>query len=206
MDTDPWIKVTPIITTIVFSASTLWLSIKQHLDGNKNARREEYKFAKNFFDDLDANPQMHLFARKKGFQAIGRSRDLPPSVIEHLMKFHDPVAALEDYELSRGYLQKSEGVGPLQLSFARTFLWATEKRRKLLGAFYLTCAVVFYFLAFSPWFLLTIGKISTPVAINLTIVVLPIGITVTIFAAREFIQLRRARRLIHAQSQLNDNE
>jgi len=51
MDIEQWIKVIPVITTIIFGGSTLWLSIRQHLDGNKNARREEYKFAKIFFDD-----------------------------------------------------------------------------------------------------------------------------------------------------------
>jgi len=202
MDTDQWIKVIPIITTILFGASTLWLSIKQQLDGNKKARREEYKFAKDFFDDLKANPEMHLFARKKGFQAIGRSQYLPPAIIEHLMNFRDPVTALEDYEISKGYLQKIESAGLLQLSFDRTFLWSTEKRRKLIGTAYLTCAIIFYFLAFTPWFFLTIGKISVPVAINLTVVSMPIGITVTVIAAREFMQLRRAIRLIHAQNQL----
>jgi hypothetical protein len=202
MDTDQWIKIFPILTTLGFGGSTLWLSIKQYLDGNKNARREEYKFAKIFFDDLKANPDMHSFARKKGFQAVGRSQDLPPAVIEHLMMFHDPVTALEDYEISRGYLQKNEGTGQLKLSFARIFLWSTEKRRKLLSAIYLICMVLFYFLAFTPWLLLTMGKISVPIAINLTIASMPIGIAVAIIAAREFIQLRRAIRLIHAQSQL----
>jgi hypothetical protein len=203
MDTDQWIKIIPIVTTIGFGASTLWLSIKQQLDGNKKARREEYKFAKDFFDDLNENPEMHLFARKKGFQANGRSQYLPPAIIEHLMKFRDPVTALEDYEISKGYLQKTESAGLLELSFGRTFLWSTEKRRKLIGTAYLTCGLIFYLLAFAPWFLLTIGKISMPVAINLTIVSMPRGITVTVIAAREFIQLRRAIRLIHAQSQLN---
>lgn len=203
MDTDQWIEVTPIITTILFGASTLWFSIKQHLDGNKKARREEYKFAKEFFDDLKANPEMHLFARKKGFQAIGRSEYMPPAIIKHLMKFRDPVTALEDYEMSKGYLQKIESAGLLQLSFNRTFLWSTEKRRKLIGTAYLTCAIIFYFLAFTPWFFLTIGKISVPVAINLTVVSMPIGISVTVIAAREFMQLRRAMRLIYAQSQLS---
>ena len=111
MDTDQWKDVVPIITTIVFSASTLWLAIKQRIDGNKSARREEYKFAKVFFDDLKANPDMHPFARKKGFKAIGKNEDLPASVIEHLMTFQDPVTALNDYEVSRGYLHISEEPG-----------------------------------------------------------------------------------------------
>lgn len=200
MDTDQWLKVAPIVTTILFGASTLWLSVRQYLDGNKTARREEYRFAKIFFDDLRENPGMHPFARKKGFQAIGGNQDLPPSVIEHLMTFHDPVTSLGDYEASRGYLKNSEALGPRQLYFASTLLCSTEKRRNILSAAYLSCAIAFYFLAFAPWLLLTIGKISTSIAINSTIVFFPIGITVTVLAAREFIQLRRAMRLVKAQN------
>jgi hypothetical protein len=204
MDTDQWIKVTPILTTICFGASTLWLSIKQYMDGGKNARREEYKFAKLFFDDLDANPEMHPFARKKGFQAIGRNQDLPPSVIEHLMTLRDPVSALSDYEFSRGYLKSSEVPGRRQLSFASTLLFSTEKRRKVMSAIYFSCAVLFYLLAFSPWFLFAFGKISAPVAINLAILCFPTGITVTWCVLREFVQLRRAMRLVAAQNSQAD--
>ena len=196
MDTDQWIKIVPVITTILFGASTLWLSIKQHLDGNKNSRREEYKFAKIFFDDLKANPEMHPFARKRGFQAIGKNQDLAPSVVEYLMNFPDPIAALNDYEASRGYLQESEERGTTQLSFAAAFLWSTENRRKNISVGYLACAGIFYLLAFAPWFFLTIGKISVAVAINSSIVFSPIGVFIAVVAAREFIQLRRAMRLI----------
>ncbi|MBZ2206545.1 hypothetical protein [Massilia soli] len=200
MDTDQWLKVAPIITTIALGASTLWLAIKQYFDGNKNALREEYKFAKIFFQDLEDNPGMHAFARKKGFQAIGKNQDMPPSVIEYLMAFADPVQALSDYEASRGYLTSVEGRGKRQLQFASSFLFATEKRRKVLSVAYLLCASAFYFLAFTPWFLLTVGKISTTIAINSTIVFFPLGITVTVITTREFIQLRRAMRLVDVQN------
>jgi hypothetical protein len=143
---------------------------------------------------------MHAFARKKGFQAIGQNQTLPPSVIEHLMTFRDPVTALSDYEFSRAYLKHSEESGPSQLSFASSFLLSTEKRRNILTAAYVSCAVLFYILAFTPWFLLTIGKISVSTGVNALIVSLPIGLSVTILTAREAVQLRRAMRLIKAQN------
>ena len=204
MDTDQWLKVVPIVTTIGFGASTLWLSIRQYLDGNKNSRREEYKFAKLFFDELRAKPEMHPFARKKGFQAIGRNQDLPPSVIEHLMTLRDPVTALSDYESSRGYLKNSETFGRRQLGFASATLFATEKRRNIISATYLACAITFYLLSFTPWFLLTIGKISTPLAINASIVFSPVGMMISVGAVREFLQLRRAMRLVKAQNHQAD--
>jgi hypothetical protein len=204
MDTDQWLKVVPIVTTIGFGASTLWLSIRQYLDGNKNARREEYKFAKLFFEDLKENPQMHQFARKKGFQAIGRNQDLPPSVVEHLMAFHDPVTALSDYESSRAYLKNSDAFVRRRLEFAGSVLFATEKRRNVMSFAYFACAVIFYLLAFAPWFLFTVRTISAPLAINASILTLPSGITVAVCCMREFLQLRRAIRLVRAQNSQAD--
>lgn len=201
MDTEHVLKVVPVITTIVLGAITLWLSIKQYLDGNKNARREEYKFAKLFFEDLTLNPNMHPFARKKGFQAIGKNKDLPPMVIEHLMTFDDPVMALSDYEVSRGYLQHSEDRGEHQLYFPNTLLFSTEQRRHVISIIYLIAAVAFYFLAFAPWLLFTMGKISAQVTVNASVVFFPLGISVTVLSTREFIQLTRARRLIKSQAQ-----
>lgn len=49
MDSDLWLKIIPIISTAVFAAATLWLSIKQYATGKKNMLREEYKFAKSLF-------------------------------------------------------------------------------------------------------------------------------------------------------------
>ena len=205
MNTDQWFKLIPIITTIVLGASTLWLSIRQYLDGNKNSRREEYKFAKLFFDDLKENPEMHAFPRKKVFQAIGRDQNLPPSVIEHLMTLRDPVTALSDYEFSRSYLKNSDELGRRQLDFASKVFFATETRRNTISAAYLFLALVFYLFAFSPWLLLSAGKISTTLALNLLIISLPIGISATVVFLREVMQLRRAMRLVKAQNHQADD-
>ncbi|MET3134300.1 hypothetical protein AAKU55_004595 [Oxalobacteraceae bacterium GrIS 1.11] len=204
MNTDQWLKVIPIVTTIGFGGSTLWLAIRQHLDGNKNARREEYKFAKLFFDELRAKPEMHSFARKKGFQAIGRNQDLPPSVIEHLMTLRDPVTALSDYESSRGYLKNSEVLGRRQLDFASAVLFSTEKRRNIISVTYFICAIMFYLLAFTPWLLFSIGNISVSFAIKASIVFSPVGLTIAVFTFREFLQLRRAIRLVKTQNNQAD--
>lgn len=207
MDVDQWLKVAPIVSTIVFGGSTLWFAIKQNLDGNKNSRREEYKFAKLFFDELNAKPEMHPFARKKGFQAIGRNQDLPPSVIEHLMTLRDPVAALSDYESSRGYLKNTEVLGKAKLNFASNLFFATETRRNWISRTYAACAIIFYLFAFTPWILLTLGKIPVSLAVNASVAFSPIGLAVSIGAAREFLQLRRAMRLVKMQNQqIRDDE
>lgn len=206
MNRDQWLKIIPIITTIFFGGSTLWLTIKQRTDGNKAARREDYKFAKQLFDDLEANPKMHPFARMKGFQAFGNIENLPPSIVEHLMKLGDPMTSLSDYETSRGYLRHTGNFGSYTLDFSKVFFLSTEGRRKALSISFLIFAAAAYIIAFTPWFLFTVGMISGPLAINATIILLPSGLAGAIVALREFIQLRSAMRLIRAQTQMLEQE
>ena len=202
MDLDQWLKLAPTLAAVFFSGCTLWLGLKQHFDGNKSARREEYKFAKIFFDDLKADPKMHAFARKKGFQAIGQTRNLPPEIVEHLMTLSDPVIALSDYEFSRGYLKSSEISGSYELVFSNKFLFASKKRQKIVGSLYAFIAVCSYAVAFLPFLLFAAEKISSVMAIKISISVFPAGIAVTIFCVREFLQLYSAMRLIKLQNLL----
>ena len=193
------VKIAQIITAAVVGAGTLWLAVRQHSAGAKGAQKEEYKFAKLFFEELQANPGMHRFARDKGFQAIGRNENLSPTVVEHLMTFEDPVLALADYESSRSYLKGGDRTDRPQLSFSSLLLCSSSRRRTILGRFYVFLAVCFYTLAFTPWLFFTIGKISPSIAISSTVVLLPIGFTVAVIAVREYIQLKRAVRLLDHQ-------
>lgn len=200
LDIDQWLKLAPTIAAAFFGATTLWLGVKQHLEGNKSSFREEYKFAKIFFDDLEENPRMHSFARKKGFQALGQNRDLSPDIIEYLMTLRDPVIALSDYEFSRGYLKSINTFNQQKLIFSNKFLFSTEKRQKIVGLLYLFVAMMSYALAFFPFLLFASEKISSVLAIKISIIVFPVGIAVTIFSVREFSQIYRARRLIKLQN------
>lgn len=204
MEFDDWTKVLPILTTAIFGATTAWLAWNNHLDSKKNAWREEYKFAKTFFDDLLANPAMHSFARKKGYQAIGGNKDLSPAAIEHLMTLNDPVAALSDYEYSRSYLRHQGTPDRRQLSFIDSRLLATEGRRKVWRNAMVLVGAIFYLIAFTPWALYSLQLISDPFAIGLTLAVAPPGFWATIFLWKEAAQISRAMRLLKTQNQEAD--
>lgn len=53
-----WLQVFTAVTTAVFAASTLWLAVKQHLANKRGLLREEYKFAKEFFEDVLKSPPL----------------------------------------------------------------------------------------------------------------------------------------------------
>jgi hypothetical protein len=122
------------------------------------------------------------------------------------MGFQDPVMALNDYESSRNYLKHTEELGRRQLGFESKLLLSTEQRRRVMSGIYISGAAIFYLVAFSPWFLLTLKIIPVPVAVNALIILSPIGIAVTVVSVRKFIQLRRAMRLVTTQNREADDQ
>lgn len=200
-DAAQWLQVFTAITTAVFAASTLWLSVKQHLANKRGLLREEYKFAKGFFEDVVQNPPMHQFPRIKGYQAIAGIHTLPPAIIQHLMDFPDPVVALNDYAVSRGYLKDTPSLKGRRLDFERSF-FSTEARRIFWRQIFSSLALIFYIFAFTPLFFGTMELISLRLAALLSIFTVPLGFFLTFIFVREAFQLRHAMRLVKTQNDL----
>lgn len=201
MDSDLWLKIIPIISTAVFAAATLWLSIKQYATGKKNMLREEYKFAKSFFEDVTQNPPMHQFPRLKGYQAIAGIHTLPPQIIRHLMDFPDPVEALSNYSFSKGYIKDIPLLKRRRLIFSSRFL-STERRQKFWRYAFSGGALLSYIFTFAPLFFGTLELISLTLAGYLSIVTFPLGLFLTFTLLRESIQIKRAMHLIETQNHL----
>ena len=201
MDTNQWLQVLPIVSTAIFAAATLWLSIKQYLSNNKSVLREEYKFAKSFFEEVAQNPLMHQFPRLKGYQAIAGIHTLPPAIIKHLMDFADPVDALNDYSFSKSYLKDTPSLNRRRLNFASRFL-STEKKQIIWRWTFFAGSLAFYIFAFTPLFFATLELMSVRDAGYISILTFPIGIFLTVALLRESIQIRRAMHLIKNQNKL----
>ncbi|MDC8759048.1 hypothetical protein [Janthinobacterium fluminis] len=204
MDLEQWLKLATWLAPAALGCASLWLSTRQFPWGARTAYREEYKFAKSFFEDLEQHPKMHAFAQQKGYQAIVGSQDLSASLIKHLMSLLDPGLALQDYVLSKSYLKHTPGRSNRQLSFASA-AFSTRKRCQAIGVAYFVGFLVFYTSAFLPLFLWTWAKISSPLAISLTVFTLPVGLFCAFFFAREFRRLRGAMGLIKRQNDEADS-
>jgi len=204
MDADLWFKAIPIASTAFFAAATLWLSLKQHSINNKNLRREEYKFAKSFFDDIRDCPTMHAFPRIKGYQAIAGAHTITPDIIKHLMDLPDPVESLSDYAMSKGYLKDTPALQRRRLDFASKLL-STERRRRITSFLYTCIALFFYLLAFAPAFFGTLNMLPITTAGYLSIVTFPFGFYWTMVFVREGVQLKKAIRLIKTQNEAPNN-
>jgi hypothetical protein len=199
MSEDNLIKLASVLPGAVFGASTLWLGLRQFGQSRMTARREEYLFAKSYFDDLGSGKSMHPFAKSKGLLAIAQRSDLKPEVIEHLMTYKDPLTALNYYESSLGYLKWSE-TGQDKLSFASKIL-SSRKRRQITRSALALGALLSYCLAVSTWIMWTFRLISTPLTIQLSVILFPLGIALAVIFIRQFVQLSRASRLIEGPNE-----
>jgi hypothetical protein len=196
-----WLQVFTAVTTAVFAASTLWLAVKQHFVNKRGLLREEYKFAKGFFEDVVQSPAMHRFPRIKGYQAIAGIHTLPPAIIQHLMDFPDPVVALSDYAFSRGYLKDTPSLKRRRLDFERS-LFSTEARQLFWSRAFTFIAIFSYSCAFAPLFFGTMQQISLQLAALFSILTVPLGLFLSVTFTREAFQLRHAARLVKTQNDL----
>lgn len=210
MDADLLSKWVPIASSIFFAGATLWLGIRQYFLVDKTALREEYKFAKNFFEEFNENPQdpsaplrlpMHAFARQKGFQAIAGSSRIKPSVVQHLMSFIDPVSSLQDYSIGKSFLTYSPANTQQQFDFTGWTV-ATPRRRKLFLWMLFGFFLVSYMMAASPYFLWSLALLPASKALALALFTVPVFgyfALISLFTSR---QLNAAKRLIEAQNDL----
>lgn len=196
-----WLQVFTAITTAGFAASTLWLSVKQHLTNKRGLLREEYKFAKCFFEDVVKSPPMHQFPRIKGYQAIAGIHTLPPAIIQYLMDFPDPVVALTDYGFSRGYLKDTPLLKRRRLDFERSW-FSTEARQHFWSRTFTILAIFSYSCAFAPLLLGTMQQITVQFAALFSILTVPLGLFLSFILTREAFQLRHAMRLVKTQNDL----
>lgn len=110
--------------------------------------RDEYSFAKTFFEEVSSNPALHPFLREKGYQAIAGDRQLSADEIEYLLSLEKPDRALRDYVLGRQYLDHLPQSGNLQIDFKKRYKnkWSRTWRMYVYSALYL----LFSLTAFSP--------------------------------------------------------
>ena len=118
--------------------------------GQKSRLREEYKFARVFFEDLKNNPNLHPFALEKGYQAIVGSTAVKVEEIAYLLSLKNPGQCLHDYFLSKKYLQKLNPSESRQLNFSKKY--SSPLSRNLRKGVCLVLYVIFACIAISPLF------------------------------------------------------
>lgn len=111
MNFETIIKIIGLIAAIIGAAKIIY----EITTGRKSHLREDYKFAKEFLEDLKNNPNLHPFAVEKGYHAIAGSEIIDSEEISYILLLKNPGKSLRDYILSKKYLQILEKMSTIGL-------------------------------------------------------------------------------------------
>jgi hypothetical protein len=182
---------------LIGAVSTLKLTY-DWLYSRQGRIREEYKFAREFFLDMERYPKMHPFLKEKGFQAIAGDTRLAACEIEYLLGLNGSPQALRDYVLGRPYLQYFSTAGNEQISFRAKYKshWSRLWRK--------ICYLILYFISFAAAFtplLMPAVRAMPPVqALGL------FAFTFMLFSPPSFIALRAGIRIARAEALLESQQ
>lgn len=103
-------------------AFALWKIVIEVGAGRRSRFRDEYKFAREFLDDIRKAPQMHPFLRQKGYQALAGDNRLTAQEVEYLLTLPESSRALRLYVMGLPYLQHTATALGSQISFKRKYV------------------------------------------------------------------------------------
>jgi hypothetical protein len=187
MDIDIFIKIGTFVLGLFGAGKLLYdLSI-----GKRGRLREEYRFAREFFEDAEASKPLHPFLREKGYRAIAGDERLNADEVEYLLSLQKADRALRDYVLGRPYLEHFPQVGNLQIDFKLAYKspWSRTWRKYT----YFTLYAGLFFLAFSPFLL------SRSLFKNATEMLTASALCMVVFGPYAWLSLKSATRIHRAE-------
>lgn len=183
--------------TLLVGAFATWKIIIEILRGRHGHLREEYKFARDFLQDLAQNPQMHPFLKQKGYQAIAGDTRLASAEIEYLLTLQDSAKALKEYVLGRQYLEYLATANGSQLIFKQKFIRKFSRlwRKAIYLLLYISC----YLLGFAPIMLPAFKAIPPGQALVAFAFTASLFFPAGFFALKAGVRIARAETLIKSQ-------
>jgi len=179
------------LATFLLGAVATWRVVVELIRGRHGSLRDEYKFAKEFLQELKANPDMHPFLKQKGFQAIAGDPRLSTLEIEYLLSLQDSARALQDYVLGSAYLVHQVTAGAKQITFKKKYMrpWARHWRK----AGYLVLYAFFYLVGVAPLILPAFKVLQISSALTTFV------FSVVFFFPAAFLALRAGYRISRAE-------
>lgn len=101
------IKNLALILGVTWTSYLFYKEFSESQNKTGNKIREDYKFAKNFFEDREKNPDLHKFVIELGYLGITRERSIKSEEVEYLLSLKKPAIALFWFKKSRRYLDFS---------------------------------------------------------------------------------------------------
>jgi len=166
--------------------------IYEFISGSKSKLREEYKFAKEFINDLNKS-NIHPFVIEKGYQAIAGTTTVNSEEIAYILSLENPVKCLKDYVLSKKYLDHLETNGNLKISFSKKY--KSKYSRNWRKLFYLGTYFVSAFIALSPLILTRIYEFNLNQFMLLSVFLMPVFSLLAFDSLRSFTKIYRSEKL-----------
>ncbi|MGY3852756.1 hypothetical protein [Aeromonas veronii] len=111
-------------------------------------RKDDYRFAREFFSDLDKNPSMHPFVREKGYLAIAGKSHVNEGEVSYILSLKEPSKALGNYKLAKGIVWFDSEKSLVKISYKK---WYKYKFVRIVAkAYHIIKYGVFFFLAILP--------------------------------------------------------
>lgn len=135
------------IVAIIVGGVTTWNIAFNLLKYKHTKLREEYKFARDFFSDLEGIAKNNEYLKQKGFDALTGNLTLPSEEVQYIISLNEPAVMLRAYSLGKPYLQFST-LSENKIKFKPR--WKNKTSRTLMKIFYSALYAIFYLIAFGP--------------------------------------------------------
>ncbi len=192
MDIGYIIKLILALGTMIGAAKVVYeLSL-----GGKLRLREEYRFAKEFLNDLEATPKLHHLAEERGYYALAGTSSMKVSEIKYLVSLTDADRRLKDYVLARKYVVLNDETNKIDFRKKYRSAWSRTWRK----AIHIITYMIGSFLSFSP--LLIIQPFGLPPKYMLLVfITLPCFGLFAVDFMRSFVKISRGEALVKEQQE-----
>lgn len=182
---------------LVAGAVAMWKVVAEVVAGRRHRLREEYRFAREFLDDIKKTPQMHSFLRQKGYQALAGDNRLSAQEVEYLLTLPKSAEALRLYVTGLPYLQHNAMAMGSQVSFKAKYVDSFSRNWR--KGMYLILYGAFYALGVAPGFRWPFNLVgltpSFPLFVTTALFCLPLAV----LALRSGLRITAAESLVGKQ-------
>ncbi len=167
------------------------------ISGNKPKLRDEYLFARSFFDDLASKKELHPFAIEKGYHAIAGTTAIKGEEVAYILTLENSTRCLQDFVLSRKYIEHLNTTGDLQIAFTKRYQrpWSRTWRKLV----HMTTYAIFAFGAMAPLLLAQPLGLQPKSLFTLFAFTLPVGGFIAWTSLQSFARIYRGEKLVENQ-------
>ena len=192
-----WFQVLGLVGTALTGAIASWKVIRDLIGQGRTSLRDEYRFAKEFFDAV-GKPGLHPLAYDLGHKAIAGDAQIGAEEVAYLLSLPQPRAAIRTYIVARTLLQFHQTAVDSKISFKRSN--GNPSRRRVKRGLFAVGYFATYMLGFSPIFLLLLDLLSGQMALGLFIVSAPTFFPTAFLCLRAATRIHRGEELLAMQS------